>query len=212
MTRLLLTNGTKTPVLTYITLGATDGCIHQVSGLTFSDKNVEIIVDAPLMGHLILKGDTSFYVDAPKGMGFNGNISFNTPPLNCKTTDFPFGVNLAEFIINNGFQEGNPQETIDNSCVSGANAKIKFNVTESDWAANHGKIPVKTFENKKWDDNTEITGVYPFGCDDCTSSFSPPKCVGLQPQNANSKHICNVQRNAKENEGGNVEIVFNGFL
>lgn len=212
MTRILLTNGTHTPVLTYITLGATEGCIQEVSGLTFSDKGIEIIVDAPLMGHFILNANTSFYINTTKGLGFNGNITFNTPPLNCKTPEFPFGVNTAEFIVNNGFQDGNPQETIDNSCVAGANSIIKFNVSAADWAANYGKISVQTFMNDVWDKNTEIVGVYPFGCDDCTSSVSPPSCVGLQPQNSNKEPICNVQRDAKSNDGGKVEIVFMGLL
>ena len=210
MTIFKITNQTNSDVITYITLGATEGCIHDVSKLIFSDSSITIDEVAPLMGHFILKANSSTEVSAGN-LGLNGNVSFNTPPMNCKTQELPNGMNLAEFIINNGFQQYG-QETIDNSCVAGANALIEMSVDTDDWTSNWGKIPVTSFVNKKWDDNTGIVGVFPYGCDNCTSSNQPPECVGVQPQFANKEPICNVQRPANSNKGGTLEIKFLGFV
>lgn len=210
MTTFKITNQTDADVITYITLGATEGCIHDVTKLVFSDSEIIITPVAPLMGHFILKANASTEVSAGS-LGLNGNVSFNTPPMNCKTPELPNGMNLAEFIINNGFQQYG-QETIDNSCVAGANALIEMVVDTDDWTSNWGKIPVTSFVNKKWDENTGLVGVFPYGCDNCTSSNQPPECVGLQPQFANKEPICNVQRPANSNKGGSLEIKFLGFV
>ena len=210
MTKLKITNNTGSDVRTFITLGATEGCIHDVSKLIFSDPTITIYEVAPLMGHFELKANSSTEVSADN-LGLNGNVSFNTPPMNCKTSELPNGMNLAEFIINNGFQQYG-QETIDNSCVAGANALIEMSVDTDDWTSNFGKVNVTSFVNKKWDDNTGIVGVFPYGCDNCTSSNQPPSCVGVQPQFANKETICNVQRAANSNKGGTLEIKFLGFI
>jgi filamentous hemagglutinin family protein len=211
MTKIKLTNQNSKDVTAYITLGATTGCVVDVTKIIFSEE-VELTKVSKLMGHFTLKGNTSLYLSAPNGEGFNGNISFNTPPMNCKSTDLPNGMNVAEFIVNNGFQGINSQETIDNSCVAGANAKIKFSMDADDWATNSGNIKVSEFENNAWDKNTDIIGVFPYGCDNCTASVSPPDCVGKQPQYASSTPICNVQRSAENNKGGTLEITFIEFL
>jgi hypothetical protein len=155
MTKIKLTNQNTEDVVTYITLGATNGCILDVTKIIFSD-NTKINEVSKLMGHFVLKGNTSVYLEAPNGEGFNGNVSFNTPPMNCKSKELPNGMNVAEFIVNNGFQDGLPQETIDNSCVAGANAKIKFSVDTDDWTSNGGTIKVSEFQNNSWDKNTDV--------------------------------------------------------
>jgi hypothetical protein len=211
MTKVKLTNKNSKDVLTYITLGATTGCVVDVTKLIFSEK-VELAEVSKLMGHFTLKANSSIYIEAPNGEGFNGNVSFNTPPMACKTSELPNGMNVAEFIVNNGFQDGNPQETIDNSCVSGANAKIRFSMDADDWSSAGGTIKVSEFENNSWDNNTNIVGVFPYGCDNCTESVSPPKCIGKQPQFVSSKKICNVERPAKSNKGGTLELTFIEFI
>lgn len=212
MTNLKLKNGTKKETVdTYITLGATPGCVQDVDKLILSGgKKITKLAD--LQGHFELAPEELIEISAPEGEGLNGAFSFNTPPENCPTESCQMGVNLAEFIINNGFQEGNPQETIDISGVCGVNAIVKFHLEADDWATNGGAIPVKDFENGLKGDNTGRIGVYPYGCDDCTASVNPPECVGLQPQNANAEPICNVQRDAKSNEGGTVEVIFLGTV
>ncbi len=204
-TTLHVRNDSGIAVTTYITLGATPGCVQDVSQIT----GASITKMYPLMGHFLLAPGSSVTLAAPAGMGFNGNFSFNTPPLNCPTPQLPDGVNLAEFIINNGFQQYG-QETIDNSCVAGANAFIKFELSADDWSTNGGHTAVKTIENGVKLDNTGRIGVFPYGCDNCTSSNNPPSCVGKQPQYANKDPICNVQRSAGSNKGGSVTIVYKG--
>jgi hypothetical protein len=208
-TKLELHNATDTDVTAYITLGATSGCVQDVALVTLSDGQ-SINKLFPLMGTINLAAKKTIELTAPVGMGFNGNFSFNTPPLNCPTPEFQFGVNLAEFIINNWFQP-NGQETVDNSCVAGANAFIRFELSADDWTTNGGTITVKSFMNTVWSQNTGLIGVYPYGCDNCTASVSPPSCVGQQPQFVNKEPICNVQRSALSNQGGTVRVVFNGM-
>lgn len=207
MTTVKLINSTDQEVKTYITLGATEGCVQDVTTLTFSDPEITIIEEIPLRGYFIQKPNSATYVAAPEGMGFNGNVSYNTSPQNCSSHELPHGMNLAEFIINNPFQGIYGQNTVDISCVTGANAKILMTMTADDWTSNYGAIThVKSIENKFYNDNTGIVGVYPYGCDNCTSSDNPPACVGKHPQYANSEPICNVLRPCEENEGGEIHI------
>lgn len=210
MTHLELSNVTDQPVLTYITLGTTAGCVQDVGLLSLS-QDIPITALFPLMGYFTLPPNAkNVRVNAPEGFGLNGNFSFGTPPLNCPCPDFPEGVNLAEFIINNGFQPGG-QETVDISCVCGANAFIGMELSAEDWTSDGGAIAVKSFANATRYANKGLVGVFPWGCDNCTSSDNPPDCVGQQPDQANDTPICNVQRSAAANEGGVVRIVFLGY-
>ena len=199
-------NDTSGAVTVYVTLGATPGCVQDVTLLTISDSIV-ITKLYPLMGTFVLPATTTVTITAPAGDGFNGNFAFNTPPLNCPCPEWPEGVCLAEFIINNGFQV-NGQETIDISCVCGANAFLEYELSADDW--NDGFNQVKHIKNNTRYENLNISGVYPYGCDNCTASVSPPSCVGIQP-NVNDLPICNVQRPASFNQGGDVTVVFKGF-
>ena len=207
-TKLELHNPTDQAVLTYLTLGATAGCVQDVGLITVSD-GVTITKLYPLQGNLVLSPKTTLTLTAPAGLGFNGNFSFGTPPLNCSCPDWPEGVALAEFIINNGFQPGG-QETVDISCVCGANAYIGIDLTSHDWTTNGGTIPVKYIWNGTRYNNTGRPGVFPYGCDNCTSSDSPPSCVGQQPNQVNVLPICNVQRPATS-PGGIVRVSFLGW-
>lgn len=206
-TKLKLTNNSSSPVLAYITLGATEGCVQDVANLTISD-GITINKLYPLMGNFILPV-TTVEIAAPAGLGFNGNFSFGTPPLNCPTPEWPEGVALAEFIVNNSFQVGG-QETVDISCVCGSNAYLGFDLSSDDWTTNGGAIPVKRIRNSTRFENTGLVGVYPYSCDDCVKSSAPPACVGKHPQFANSLPICNVQRPASS-PGGVVHVIFDGF-
>ena len=208
-TQLFVRNDSSTPVTTFITLGMPPGCVHDVSEIKLVGSVMNKL--QPLMGNFIIQPGTTIELIAPNGKGLNGNFSFNTPPLNCPTPDLPDGVVLAEFIINNGFQQYG-QETIDISCVAGANALLEFELSADDWTSNWGKIKVNKIANGKKLDNTGRVGVFPYGCDNCTSSDNPPECVGKQPQLANKDPICNVQRPAGNNRGGTVTVVFKGFV
>ncbi len=209
MTTLQVHNASGHTVLVYLTLGATPGCVQDVSTITFTPA-VSLDVLAPLMGEFLLGKHQTVTIAAPAGLGLNGNLCFGTPPLNCPCPDWPEGVALAEFIINNGFQPGG-QETVDISCVCGSNAFLGFDLSVSDWTSNGGAIPVSQIYNGTRYDNTGRVGVFPYGCDNCTSSDAPPACVGQQPQRVNSAPICNVQRPAASNQGGVVRVSFLGW-
>lgn len=205
-TALKIRNDSPSAVTAYITLGATPGCVQDVADIS----GVLITKMYPLMGYFSLPAGVTYTLFAPEGMGFNGNFSFSTPPLNCPTAEFPNGVNLAEFIINNGFQGPYAQETIDISCVAGVNCLIVLEVNMPGWTTNAGKTAVLNIANGAKLDNTNRPGVFPYGCDNCTSSDNPPGCVGKQPQYANKDPICNVQRPGPLNQGGSLTVVYKG--
>jgi hypothetical protein len=200
---LSIKNATKKDVTVWITLGATPGCLQDVTKIPF------VTSGSGLVGSFVLKAGKCVMPYAPEAMGFNANLSFNTQPLNCPSAQMPYGVNLFEFIINNAFQPGAPQETVDISCVAGVNCIIKAELSGPTWNAGPTQPNVTKIENSIPPMNTGKVGVYPFGCDTCTSITAPPSCPSLpwpyeQPQ---TDAICNVQRNAS-NSGGVVRVIY----
>lgn len=205
-TQLQIINHDRNPVTVWLTLGATPGCIQDVSKIPFIQN-----VLAPLVGSFILAPGQPIAPYAPNDLGFNGNLSFNTQPMNCPTQQYPLGINIFEFIINNGFQAGNPQETIDISCVAGVNCLIKAELLGGpEWNAGPTQPKVTLIENGKMNTNTGRVGVFPYGCDNCTVITSPPICPGHPPYEKPQKEaICNVQRNARQ-PGGLVKVSYLG--
>ena len=218
LTKIGLANRTSEDVTVFLTLGATPGCLQDVSKVPWI-KNVL----NSLQGSFILPQHSSIAAFAPKDMGFNGNLSFGTTPQNCPTPSFPKGVNLFEFIVNNAFQGANAQETVNISCVAGINAWIAAMLCEIledhggkgatlPWNAGPGYPDVGHFENGPFGTNTGRVGVFPVGCDDCTASVSPPQCANKLPyEKPQSEAICTVQRNAS-GSGGLVIVEYYGKL
>lgn len=211
-TVLELKNDTDRAVQVWITLGATPGCIQNVANIPF----VTTIVN-PLQGWFMLQPLSYVTYTPPPGVGINGNITFGTPPINCPTVKFIYGVNVAEFILNNGFQGSGAQETIDISAVAGVNAFIKFSMAGGGvWNAGSTQPTVTEFQNLRLKDNVGQVGVFPYGCDDCTQRVAPPDCTGSHPAPppygpCQSEPICNVQRDAST-AGGTVKITFMGYV
>jgi hypothetical protein len=205
-TEVLVINETKDTVCAYLTLGSDTNYVTNVNGI-FG------ITLSGLQGFFFLAPNDTVSYKSPVGKGFSGNITFGTPPINCPDTlEFPYGINIFECSLNNGFASvPNAQETIDISCVSGVNSKIACSVSDSNWNAGD-TVGVMAFENSYIYDNVGRIGVYPFGCDTCTGSKAPPVCVPArkysQPQ---SKSICNVQRDATK-KGGKVIVKYKGVL
>jgi hypothetical protein len=118
-------------------------------------------------------------------------------------------------MLNNNFQASAAQETIDISCVAGASALIVFAMSgRGGWNAGNSQPNVAQFANKALGQNTGLVGVYPCGCDNCTSRNKPPR--PLSPpvpayEECQVHPICNVHRDAG-NSGGTVEVIFQGFL
>ena len=119
-TELTLANATSETVRVYLTLGAVKRCVPHVGNIPF----VKHVLN-DLQGWFDLPAGHSVCYTPPPGFGLNGNFSFGSPPLNCAPAEYPSGINLAEFMLNNGFQGENAQETIDISCVAGANAFLQ---------------------------------------------------------------------------------------
>ena len=209
-TNIVITNGTSETVTLFLTLGATPGCIQDVSQIPFVTNPIK---GKPLQGSFSLgPGKSTASYSPSAGVGINGNLSLDSPPLNCPTKEFPLVVNLAEFILNNGFQSGTPQETLDISGVAGTNAQYEYNMQGGGkWNAGASHKNVTSFKNKSLGNNVGQVGVYPFACDICTGSSQPPKCNSKptgapSPPVPQTSSICNVQRNANPGSGGTVTI------
>lgn len=209
-TLLKIKNDSKDSVLVYVTLGSTPGCLQSVLDIPFIQDTVP--GQKGQQGTLVLHAGDSTVSYAPESLGFNGVISFNSPPNNCPdTTQYPTGVNQFEFIINNAFQGQAAQETIDISCVHGTNCVIRTNLQSlNKWNAGPLDTNVQSFANTMNRNQVGLVGVFPYGCDTCTGSKNPPACIIL-PQPKQKHSICNVQRNALSS-GGLVKVIYLGNI
>lgn len=205
MTRIY--NATKDTVLVYVTLGATPGCIQNVMNVAWVTDSVA--GQNGLQGTFKLAPGDSTVAYAPDSLGFNGVISFNSPPNNCPdTTLFPTGVNQYEFMINNAYQGVNAQESINTSCVHGVNCVIAVSMKTLNPFNAGSTIPVIDGFTNTLDRNALIAGVYPYGCDTCTGTKTPLPCI-TYPQPAHKNSVCQVQRNAIQS-GGLIKVVYMG--
>ena len=205
-TRVRIVNLTDKSVVVWITLGATPGCLQDIMKIPFITDSV-----APLKGYFTLASKDSTIDYAPAlGIGYNGNVSFDTCALNCAIPRFPYGINLFEFIVNNSFQSGIPQETVEISCLAGCNALIEGDLSGGGLSWNTYGHPVVNhiYCRGIWN-NSGLLGVFPFGCDDCTKSVAPPSCA-KSDKDKQKEPICTIQRNAKGSGGGLVRIVYKG--
>jgi len=192
------TNANDT-VLVYLTIGDGSGYVTDVNGV-FGIKSSN-----KLQGSFYLNpGDSVSYV-CPKDKGISGNISFWNPPVNCP---YP-GITLYEFTINNKGTVVNAQETVDISCVAGVTSIGIIELSGGgNWTDNHGNDSVTFFQNNTLGGNTNISGVFPYGCTNCVNQGGAPDCTGHPPYSTPcTKNICNVQRNAN-NSGGTVTISY----
>lgn len=189
-------------VLTYLTIGSDTNFVTDVKGV-FGIK------DSGLQGSFWLLKD-SVYTYEFDNKGLSGNFSFDTVPLNCPAGSYDTGTNLFEVTLNNYGTIDKAQETIDISNVAGVNAICRYTMSGGGtWIA--GGNPVSSFGNSSMYNNLDSVGVFPYGCDNCTESVLPPKCIDtLKIAKPQRRHICNVSRNAKQ-AGGKVRITFTGF-
>jgi hypothetical protein len=203
-TTLKVKNSSSADVDVWLTLGQVDGFVTDVNGI-FG------ITDSGLQGKFTLKAGGEKEYTSKKGV--SGNLSFGTAPINCPTTTYTNGVNIFEFCLNNYAQTGTPQETIDISAVAGVHSLLKATLSGGGaWNAGTAHQGITSFENAALYSNTGLIGVFPYGCDNCTSSDAPPSCPGhLAYETPQSEPICNIQRDAA-NSGGTVTVEFTGFI
>jgi hypothetical protein len=214
-THLTVTNNSGAVVQVYLTLGSVAGCARNVT-----------LNDVPFVTNRVNQSQGWFNVaphdsvtyTAPSDTCMSGNFSFGGPPQNCPDRgQFPNGMNLAEFTLNNGTQGANAQETVDISGVYGVNAHLQFQLSGGGpWNDGAGQRTITGFENQGLLQNIGLSGVFPYGCDDCTRRTSPTvTCPGPNvppfPNMCDATHICNVQRDAAT-AGGTVQVIFNGFM
>ena len=209
-TYLQVRNDYDSAVTVYITLGDVEGCIQNVLDIPFVEDTVP--GQRGLQGVFTLNagGDTELFNSGD--LGFNGVISFNYAPDNCAdSVRYPKGLNQFEFMLNNDFQPGQPQESIDISCVHGVNCVIHVNM-QTDSFFNAGPLfpKVQTFVNTLDRNQIGLVGVYPYGCDTCTMWKSPPSCIKL-PQVPQKEKICQIQRDANK-KGGIIRVIYLGDL
>ncbi len=200
------------------------GFVQSVVGLPWRHPvNMKQVPGNQFQGSFKLRAGDNAILTTPPGTGIAGNVAFNNPPNNCRGPNTPNGQNLGEFTLNNNtptfFNNVPPftQEAVDISCVNGVDVKMAMELVKQgnsgNWSAGAGYPNVTSFANVKFSppptSNTGIPGVFPIGCDNCTSSNNP----GCSPQwsgySGNSAPICNVQRPGG-NSGGTVRIIYNG--
>lgn len=133
-----------------------------------------------------------------------GNISFNHLPVNCP---YP-APTLFEFTLNNYGTFSKAQETTDISCVFGVTTIGKITYSGGGvWNSGQNDTVIK-IQNKELYKNTNLKGVYPYGCTTCTGRSGMIDCNNKKAyEKPNKKAICNIQRDASQN-GGIVKISF----
>ena len=215
VTHLTVTNNSGAVVQVYLTLGPVGGCARNV---TLNDVPFVTNRINQSQGWFNLASRDSVTYTAPPDTCLSGNFTFGGPPQNCPDRgQFPNGMNLAEFTLNNSPQGPNAQETVDISAVYGVNAHLQFQLSGGGaWNDGAGQQTITGFENRALTDNIGLSGVFPYGCDDCTRRTAPTvTCPGPNvppfPDMCDATHICNVQRDAA-GAGGTVQVLFNGFI
>lgn len=206
-TQVAIVNETNDTTIVYLTLGADTNYVNNVNGIYG-------ITTTGLQGSFLLAPKDTVYYTSPYSKGFSGNLSFNTPPMNCRDSLFPDGINIFEFSLNNNFKGlQSPQETIDISCVAGVNCRIGCKIDSLDyWNAGNGIKGFGYFENSYLYDNVDRLGVYPVGCDSCSKIYQPPICPNpLKTSQPQSKNICNIQRDANK-RGGTIYVIYKGSI
>lgn len=196
-------NHSDSAVTVWVTLGATPGCLQDVTKIPF------VTSGSGLVGSFTLAAGDSTSIYAPDSVGFNGVFSFNYQPSNCPDSLYPNGINQYEFIVNNAFQPGNPQESINISCVHGVNCVIRVDMLTLN-AFNAGPtVPsISSFANSMDKNQLGQPGVYPYACTHCTDYIGAPKCIPV-PQPVSTEQICQIQRDAKLS-GGLIKVIYLG--
>lgn len=196
-TTLAVYNGGKDSVQVYLTLGGgyDSTFVQDVNGI-FG------ITDSGLVGTFYLQpGDTVFYQSSLK---LSGNIGFGSQGVNCFTSQWPTGVNIFEFNLNEN------QESMDISAMGGVNCiMVVQNIGGPMWAATPSFPDVRLYSNDTMWKNTNKLGVFPYGCTTCTDTTGKQSCQ-TPNETPDSTRICNPTR-AAGYRGGLVLLTFKGY-
>lgn len=199
-TELRIVNTTSDSVLVFLTLSG-----YEDSLATYYVQNVDSIFGITQTG---LVG--SFYLHASDSVSytsikrFSANVSFGAQPINCFSETWITGVNAFEFNLNT------TQESIDISAIGGVNCLMSVSLIGGcNWVATNSFPDVRYFYNDSMYKNTNLVGVFPYGCTNCTNTNGMQSCV-LKPEQVDSSKVCNPTRSSGC-KGGSVVVKFNGF-
>jgi len=174
-----------------------DGSLVKCKGVFWAKKDVEY--------HL---GDTLALYGAV--------VSFGADNYGCEAAIYYgwiYGINIFEFTVNTP-STGN--ESTDLSCLDGLNSFLKLTVSDTtNWIAG-GNVFVGSTENKfPLLANCGIVGVYPYHCDVCIDTLTPPHPVCFPWVNPDSSctdnPVNNCQLDRATVRGGNIMCEFLGF-
>ena len=195
-TAVCVKNGSGKPVVVYLTLGGGGGWVSDVYGI-FGIK-----AHGTSGSFSLNANDSVSYTSADP---FRGNISFDSPAMNCVTNIFEVAVN------NYSMRHPSYQETLEISCVGGVNCIGKMRMYGGGkWIATTGYENIKEIHNDTIGANAGLIGVYPFGCTNCDSAVNPPIC-GTPAEACQTLPICNISRNARRS-GGKITIELTRLL
>lgn len=188
------------------------------------DYFVTNIRDIPFVTNFIYK-DSGFFVLESGGYvsfvnqrnkGLKTYISFGELPKEEPTDEYPNGINFVNVTLNNHLEGFCSTEKLSINCVNGVNSLIKIStISGGDWSVDSKQESVTNIRNKELGDNVGCIGVYPYGCDMCTTilkptnkTFSPIKA----PKNVKTQKdsICEIQRSTTKN-GGIVLVEFQEY-
>lgn len=199
-TELKLVNSSNDTVLVYVTLSGYAG--KEKKEFVQNVDGIFGMTQTGLVGNFSLAPNDS--VSYTSKLRFSGNLSFGTQGLNCPDSTWSTGVNLFEFNVNE------PQESIDISCIAGVNSIIGVDLIGGpDWVATPSFPNVRHMQNDSMNKNTNLVGVYPYGCTNCTNTQGKQSCQSPS-ETPDSTAICNPTR-ATNKRGGTVRVNFIGY-
>jgi hypothetical protein len=201
-TSLLVTNNTADSVMVYLVLsgGQDSTFIQNVNGIFGCTQT-------GLVGSFYLHANDT--VSYKSTLMFSGNLTFGAMPQNCFDSTWTTGVNTFEFNLNE------PQESIDISAMGGVNSLMSVSLTgiiledTTQWQASPSYPDVRAFKNNVQGSNSNMVGVYPYGCPNCTNNEGKQACE-TPNETPNTEPICTPTR-ATGKRGGSVILTFNGY-
>jgi len=179
--------------------------------ITPSWSPIRLIGSDPKLGFFRLQPGVSATLAQPTGYGIVCWLTYKFPPTECNPLvgapprEAPTAVDLK---LNSGI------EMVHIDCIGGINACWHMDfVGGQQWNSVAGIVT--EVENKAFGSNRGQVGVFPYGCDECTSSQDPPPCIepGVDNEPPQTSQVCYVWRSGLDSPGGGeVRVVFKNPL
>lgn len=138
-------------------------------------------------------------------------ISFGADNYGCQAAidhGFQEGINIFEFTVNT---PSNGNESTDLSCLDGLNSYLELTVSDTvNWIAGGKKI-VSAKNTWPLEANCGIPGVYPYHCDVCIDTLTPPHPVCFPWKGCSDNPVNDCQFDRATVRGGKIVCQFLGF-